>query len=292
MPEIKFHISKEWLEEHYVNNKLSTRACASLLGCTHGVIRRALSAHGIRPRTNGESQKIILEREWLQYHYVVQGLSAFDCGQLLKCSKTVVLNRLRELEIPIRANNEKSERGLNKIRVSHIGKKASLETKEKNRLSHIGKKLSPEQRAKIGAAHRGMKRTQQTKDNISKALAGNPKLLGPNASGWRGGVSKQKYCTKFNVRTKRKTRERFNRTCLICGTPENGRHLAVHHIDYNKMQGCKGKGWLLVALCDSCHGKTCHDRWHWFNLLINYWAMNPDINFNTGLHGSLSFERR
>lgn len=289
MPKTKIPISKEWLVEHYIDNKQSTRACSALLGCTHGVIRRALVAHDILTRTNGESRKIIIGREWLEDHYSVQQLSAYECGQLLNCSKTVVLNRLSELDIPRRANDEKSERTREKLRETHVGKRPSQETIEKNRLAHIGKTISPEQRAKIGAAHRGMKRSQQTRENISKSLVGHPALSGPNSVQWRGGASKKKYCPEFNVRTRRKTRERFNRTCLICGAPENGKHLAVHHIDYNKMQGCKGRGWLLVTLCASCHGKTCHERWHWFALLINHWAINPAISFDTDLHGSLSF---
>jgi hypothetical protein len=32
--------------------------------------------------------------------------------------------------------------------------------------------------------------------------------------------------------------------------------LHVHHIDYNKMQGCSNHTWKLVPLCTSCHGKT------------------------------------
>jgi hypothetical protein len=34
-------------------------------------------------------------------------------------------------------------------------------------------------------------------------------------------------------------------------------------------------------LCMSCHNKTQHQRWHWFNLLICYWANDPEVNFNS-----------
>lgn len=287
MTKVKFHISKEWLEEHYINNKQSTRSCAALLGCTHGVIRRALVAYNISARTNGESRKIIVGREWLQDHYINQQLTTRECGKLLGCSKSIVLSHLHENDIP--ARKELPPRIRAKIRDRRLGKKARPETIEKLKASHIGQQRTLEQIEKSAAKHRGMKRSQQTRDNISKSLVGHPGLSGPNSVQWRGGASKKKYCSKFNVRVLRKTRERFNRTCLICGTHENGRHLSVHHIDYNKMQGCNGKGWLLVTLCGSCHGKTCHERWHWFALLINHWAINPAISFDTDLHGSLSF---
>jgi hypothetical protein len=276
--ETKFHISKEWLEIHYVNKRLSTRECAELLRCEHHVIRRALKSRGIAPRTRGEFRKIEISVRWLEENYINKQLTAVECGGLIGCSKTTVLVSLRENGIPIR--KEISPRSRAKIRDRTLGRKASAETIEKLRISHLGKKRTPEQIAKGATTNTGKKRSLETCENISKALAGNPKLRGNNASGWRGGVSKQKYCSKFNVRTKRKTRERFNRTCLICGASENGRKHAVHHIDYNKLQGCKGKSWALVTLCQSCHGKTCWNRWYWFNRLINYWTMNPEINFS------------
>lgn len=232
-----------------------------------------------------------ISKDWLVEHYIKNEQTAIECANLLGYSKGTVLKRLREYEIPIRSNAQKPAKTLEKLRSSRLGKRAGYKTIELLKASHLGQKRTPEQIAKSAAKHRGMKRSQKTRENISKALAGHPKLSGQNSKQWRGGTSKKKYCPKFNVRTRRKTRERFNRTCLICGVPENGRRLAVHHIDYNKMQGCKGNGWLLVTLCASCHGKTCHERWYWFALLINHWAINPETSFDTDLHGSLSFER-
>ena len=39
--------------------------------------------------------------------------------------------------------------------------------------------------------------------------------------------------------------------------------LDVHHIDYNKGQGCSEHEWRLIPLCRSCHIKTNHDREKW-----------------------------
>lgn len=55
--------------------------------------------------------------------------------------------------------------------------------------------------------------------------------------------------------------------------------LSVHHIDYNKNSICNGKEWAFVTLCRSHHGKSNHNRWYWFNLLISYWLVNPEIHF-------------
>jgi hypothetical protein len=101
-----------------------------------------------------------------------------------------------------------------------------------------------------------------------------------NNPGWLGGKSFEPYCHKFNHALKEYVRDKFGRRCFVCESPEIRRCHSIHHIDYNKLQGCKGMTWALVPLCDSCHMKTNRNRWHWFNLLIHYWAMNPDINFN------------
>jgi hypothetical protein len=102
--------------------------------------------------------------------------------------------------------------------------------------------------------------------------------LGENNPMWAGGKSFEPYCPKFNDELKEYIRGRFGRKCVVCGQPENGRKLAVHHVDYNKLQGCKGKTWSLIPLCHSCHTKTNCNRHHWFNLLSNYWATNPEIH--------------
>lgn len=101
---------------------------------------------------------------------------------------------------------------------------------------------------------------------------------------WLRGISFGKYCFKFNKSFKEHIRNKFKRICFNCGKNEleNKKKLHVHHIDYNKNSICNGKEWAFVPLCSSCHTSTNSNRWYWFNLLINYWAMNPEINFNCG----------
>ena len=67
------------------------------------------------------------------------------------------------------------------------------------------------------------------------------------------------YCYKFNEDCKEHNRNKYNRECFFCGKTEkeNGVKLSVHHIDYNKNQGCDGKpDWKLIPLCKICHSMT------------------------------------
>jgi hypothetical protein len=77
------------------------------------------------------------------------------------------------------------------------------------------------------------------------------------SSNWQGGKSFEPYCYLFNNELKEEIRNRDNRVCQLCDKGEilNGKRLAVHHIDGDKMQGCKGKKWHLVSLCNSCNSE-------------------------------------
>jgi hypothetical protein len=92
-------------------------------------------------------------------------------------------------------------------------------------------------------------------------------LRGKNNPNWLDGRSHGKYCPRFNAKLKEEIREKYDRECYICGKPEGKRRHSVHHIDYNKVQGCKGMRWSLVPLCASCHSKTNSNRHFWFNYL-------------------------
>ncbi len=97
---------------------------------------------------------------------------------------------------------------------------------------------------------------------------------------WKGGISFEPYCVAFTRKLKEEVREAFGRKCFLCGVPENGKKHAVHHVDYNKSQGCSGMRWSLIPLCSKCHSKTNHNRWHWFALLRDYWIYEYINEYN------------
>lgn len=89
---------------------------------------------------------------------------------------------------------------------------------------------------------------------------------GPNAPVWLGGKSFEPYTYEFNDALKEAIRARDNYACQFCGTAQNGKKLAVHHIDYNKRNSAPSN---LISLCQSqkgklgCHTKTNHNRDYW-----------------------------
>jgi len=181
-----------------------------------------------------------------------------------------------------------SEGTKRKIREAHKGKKLSEETKhaigESNKGKHAGKKnpnygkqLSEETREKIGLKLKGKTKTEEqrrklrghhhteeAKRRIREAKKGEKN---PN---WAGGISFEPYCPKFSDTLKEEIRDKFGRKCFICPKTEEeeGRKLSVHHVDYNKEQGCNGVHWLLVPLCRSCNSKLNFNRDYWQDLII------------------------
>ena len=106
--------------------------------------------------------------------------------------------------------------------------------------------------------------SEKTKVKISESL----KMFGMSGEknpNWKGGISFFPYCTKFNNALKEEIRDKFGRKCFLCPKTEEdeGRKLSVHHVDYNKEQGCNGVRWLLVPLCMSCNGRANFNREYW-----------------------------
>ena len=119
-----------------------------------------------------------------------------------------------------------------------------------------GCKLSDETKLKLSISHTGAKnpnwgvpRSEETKKKIGDANRGEKNGC------WKGGVSYSRRYTGFTRTLREKIRERDDRICQICKKSEkdNGRKLAVHHIDYDKDNCCEDN---LIALCNKCHAHT------------------------------------
>ncbi len=175
-----------------------------------------------------------------------------------------------------------SEDHKKKISAANKGKRLSagqillLSEVNKGNRNHAGKRHSLEVRAKISNGRRGKRPSAETRIKLSESHKG--LLVGPKNPHWRGGISFEPYCPKFTKALKEYIRAKFGHRCVIGGNCECARELSVHHVDYNKLQGCKGHTWALIPMCAAHHTKTNFNRWFWFSKLINYWAAIPDIN--------------
>ncbi|MCK9416393.1 HNH endonuclease [Candidatus Dojkabacteria bacterium] len=142
-----------------------------------------------------------------------------------------------------------------------IAKKISLSLKkylkdnprygEKN--SFFGKKHTNETKKYLSDSK---KNKWSYDDNGYKKLCENAKK-GKEHPNWKNGSSITPYI-KFTKTLKLKIKKLDNFTCAICGKQND--KLAVHHIDYNKLNYNETN---LVSLCLSCHSKTNFNRDKW-----------------------------
>lgn len=262
--------NKDWLLEEYVNQRQPTTTLARKANRDVSTICYWLKKQGIPLRSPGETlqgrrwteeqkrslrekrkqpERIVVSPEWLHYHYEVLSETTYEIAARIGCAPTCIQAKLKKLGI-------KSKHGLRKKNVPESLRKRQAE------------------------AWKGSRNPMYGSHRIGNA---NPMYgrRGPDNPQWRGGRSFEPYCPHFNQALKESVRDEFGRRCFLCGKDEksNCRRHHIHHVDYNKGQGC-GQRWSLVPLCGSCHGKTNKNRWHWFNLMANYWVMDLEINAN------------
>ena len=118
-------------------------------------------------------------------------------------------------------------------------------------------------------------------------------VKGENNPLWKGGISFEPYCPKFNNKFRERVRSWFNYQCSNCLQPQTDKKLCVHHVYYNKQACCEqnengeyiynidgdqvkviGNPNKFVALCTTCHHKTNYNRVYWaryFEDIINNW---------------------
>jgi len=156
----------------------------------------------------------------------------------------------------------------------------SEEQKQKISRANKGHSTSDEQRRKISEAKKGKTRgplPKEWRENIGKSLIGkmggskNPNYgkRGKESHAWKGGISYEPYCPKFNKEFKERVRAFFNHSCVLCGR-DNSKD--VHHVDYNKEACCDQTPPIFILLCRHCHMKTNYNREYWqeqFTKLIN-----------------------
>ncbi|MFA5715660.1 MAG: NUMOD3 domain-containing DNA-binding protein [Candidatus Paceibacterota bacterium] len=142
-----------------------------------------------------------------------------------------------------------------------------------------GTHLTEEHRRKLSEAKKGKRHSDATKEKLSAAMKGrsfteetrrkmSEAKKGEKGPAWKGGISFEPYCPKFNNEFKERVRAFFGHKCVECGMSEeeNGNKLSIHHVTYNKKVCCDGAVPLFVPLCNSCHSKTNHNREFW-----DYW---------------------
>lgn len=262
----------------YVDERLSMKAVAKIVGCGANTIKRDLISIGVLIRERWEQRKIdeaagraVTQSERIQQRHV-DGCYA-NAMTPERCK--------RMSELASQRTGEKNP---------FFGKKHSEETKRRlselakaNGLGHSNHRrrgggrgggntggwpgwnnLSDEAKERIRHANRehgrlligeknpfyGKKHTLETRLKISAARGGDGKSF----------IPKRGYPVEWTVELRASIRDREGYRCLMCGKPQGKRKLSVHHVDYDRWNNSEKN---LVALCIACHCKTNVRRKAW-----------------------------
>jgi len=285
------HIPKEELFDLYWEQDLNLNEIGKIYKCDPTTIHNILVRYGIKIKTYYEARKksdwsVNIPKEELERLYCIENWGIEKISEHFHCAGATVFRNMVIYGIPRRpsAIAKYATRALSKelledlywnqeLGLSQIGEKLGYGTqtiKEHMVKYNIPRRTRSEVTDGENNPFFGKKHTKETLDKIS----------GKNAPNWRGGRSFEPYCPKFNEQLKEHIREKWGRRCVLCGRSEKEimdemrakgwkriYRLAIHHVDYNKNCGCDGSVCILIPLCHSCHGKTCHDYEYWEELI-------------------------
>lgn len=168
-----------------------------------------------------------------------------------------------------------------KIGAKHKGKVIPQEMRDRISAKLTGGTASDETKQLLSEQRRGKPHTEEWNLHISESQKGKPRpklpedveqerrrkislaMSGENAPSWKGGISFEPYCQKFNNEFKERVRKFFGNKCVECGKSPTKRKLHVHHVNFDKMTCCNDVKPLFVPLCVSCHMRTNANRPYW-----------------------------
>lgn len=181
-----------------------------------------------------------LDRDWLYQKYIVEGLSTYDIGKIVKRDPKNVYQKLRDFDIPTRPRGENLKDVDNYMRGGDkpnpfLGKKHTEETRQ--RLSEKASVPKPWLRGEANWMF-----NRRGKDCPTFVSGSTPER-------------QREYARGEGKEFLRQILERDNYTCKRCGAGNTGRRsLHVHHVkSWAGNEDLRFDASNVVLLCRSCH---------------------------------------
>jgi DNA-binding XRE family transcriptional regulator len=235
-------IPAEELHQMYHNEKMTQKEIGNEIGVSDVTVSIWMKEYGI------ETHAIILSKSELECMYLNKKMSQMEIAKEIGVSQKTVNRQMEKYGIKSRTCSESQ--------MTYTLMPSKTELGE----MYIDKEMSM---AEIGREIGVFPLTVNTwmKKYGIKSRTLSETHSGEKNSSWKGGISFEPYCSKFNKRFKESIRDRDDYTCQLCGCEQllGGRKLDVHHIHYDK-ENCAPD---VVALCRSCNINVNGNRDYW-----------------------------
>lgn len=253
----KIILNKKKIINLYINKEYDLSRISKIFKCSPPTIRKFLIENNIKIRDNSETLKLLYKQgivnnpnKGKKLSEDVKRKASETKKRLFKEGKIVAWNK-GNIEYFQGKNNPFYGRHHTKITKEIMSN--SKKGKPNKKVSETLKRLYKEKKLKSW--------------NEGKTAKDDSRILASERNGmWRGGTSFEPYTYDFNKKFREAIRKRDCYCCMLCNIFEENtiklyrKRLAVHHIDYNKLnsfpQNC-------VSLCIKCHGLTNVNRTHW-----------------------------
>ena len=131
----------------------------------------------------------------------------------------------------------------------NLGKPVPIEVREKISRKLKGRKLPAETCKKMSASRMGEKHYLYGRHPSEAALKKMSEAQrGEKSARWKGGISFEPYCVKFNNEFKERVRAFFGYQCVECSNLQGRIRLSIHHVNFDKMSCCDGSSPFVLCL--------------------------------------------
>ena len=271
---IQSYKDKDWLNQKYWEERLSTVQIAGLYGVHSATIVYWMKKFDLKCRTKSEVQNIedrpYKYKHWLREKHWEEKLTFIEMAKLCRCALSTICYWMDKFKLKRR-----------KVKIKKICKQCGKKFERNPRIiravikenfctqqchaQYMDKKIN----IKCDNCGNEFKRSKsQIRGNhnfcnrqcFCQWLSKN--IRGENHPNWQGGLSFESHGIEFNNLLRKDIRQRDDFSCQVCSVVENGKPHDVHHIDYDKRNNDPGN---LITLCHSCHSKTNFNRQYWQN---------------------------
>lgn len=281
----KQYRDKEWLEEKYVDERLTIKEIANLANCSTGTIHRWMKKKGISRRSIDEIQlnrygkdKRYRNKNWLTDKYKDKNMTTFEIGELVGVSKTTIRRWLKKFDIEMRDNKPRYKK--TKVKCDYCNNliektPSAIEDGNHNFCSRdcfydwksekFAGKNNPSWKERIEKECEYCNNTYKVVPSLAERSRfcsrecyckwQSKNLNGKDSYHWKGGdeeyVNKRAEAPGSWQMNRRQALKRDKNSCEFCGSNEN---VDVHHILPVRNGGSNYVG-NLISICRSCHSK-------------------------------------